>query len=547
MTTKTSILDQPQPNRSRLYALTMWIELASALLRFVLVSALALFVLFPIAVAVLIVQINLQNRLDGLLLAWVGISLLIGLIAGFGMILVSLQAYQGYNSGQWFTRFLLGARPMSSREQEYYSEALSTIASSDIDLNKKVYFGAVYIVDSPLSSVYLIGTTLYMTSTALQDKHLAVMVAHELGALQRNVGGTVLALRSLVFPVFYFFVRNLRTWSTGTRAGVKANEEISPTDLFYTVANAVLFFFLALFGGGLGVWVTAPLWARYFQQEVFLSDAFVLFECDLVEELVEYLEQNRFYDTAVPYMLGWLPANELRLDRLNACLQEDETNPSNLSFEDFDSILTAWRTQIGTGQQRAPLYTAARADSPRFDPAQLQTLQQMSEQLPTVLDTYFSETLRFVEDHRAITKDLELSDRGVYAGVIIETIVLLILAQRPPRLFCPGITTKDTNIPSNRNQLPVALNQALSDAYRYADTIHPATAAGQRPSARAVLALAQHLVAVQTLADALPAAQQTPVLRRDTATVTQNLLIELFSADVRVADSSVFPTPGIYA
>ncbi|MCO5194712.1 MAG: hypothetical protein M9930_15710, partial [Anaerolineae bacterium] len=58
-------------------------------------------------------------------------------------------------------------------------------------------------------------------------------------------------------------------------------------------------------------------WARYFRERDYFADQFVV-RCELKDELLEYLEEKRFYDTSVPYMLGWRPANEQRIDKLIA-------------------------------------------------------------------------------------------------------------------------------------------------------------------------------------------------------------------------------------
>lgn len=323
-------LHSDTPRRGGYYLLTLLIELISATLRFLIVSALAFFLLTPVAMIGILIGINdyqdyvsfagvfnasLADFIGDPIRAWIGVSVVIGLVLGFGMIVLSLFSLAEFQGGYTFTRFLLGARDMSQREQELYLSLLQEI--NEIAPKGTKGFTHAYVVDNPLSRTFLIGTTLYVSSGALEDRHALAIIAHEFGQLQRKVGGTIHALRLLVFPLFYVFLRNVRTWSTATKAGVKLPEEVSQTDLFFTVANAMLFFFLSLFGGGLGVWVTSPLWAKYFREEDYIADEFVV-ACGLRDELIEYLEQNRLFDTAVPYMMGWQPANESRLDRLVA-------------------------------------------------------------------------------------------------------------------------------------------------------------------------------------------------------------------------------------
>ena len=323
-------LHSNKPHRGGYYLLTLLIEMISATVRFLIVSALAFFLLTPIAMIGILIGLNdyqdytsyagvfnasLADFIGDPIKAWIGVSVVIGLVLGFGMIIVSLFSLAEFQGGYSFTRFLLGARDMSRREHELYLSLLQEI--NEIAPTGTKGFTHAYVVDNPLSRTFLIGTTLYVSSGALEDRHALAIIAHEFGQLQRKVGGTIHALRLLVFPLFYVFLRNVRTWSTATKAGVKLPDEVSQTDLFFTVANAMLFFFLSLFGGGLGVWVTSPLWAKYFREEDYIADEFVV-ACGIRDELIEYLEQNRLFDTAVPYMMGWQPANELRLDRLVA-------------------------------------------------------------------------------------------------------------------------------------------------------------------------------------------------------------------------------------
>ena len=81
------------------------------------------------------------------------------------------------------------------------------------------------------------------------------------------------------------------------------------------MVNQLIFFLFSITGGGLGVWLTSWLWAKHFREPDYLADGFVV-QRKLKAQLVEYLEEKRFYDTSVPYMLGWQPANEQRVERL---------------------------------------------------------------------------------------------------------------------------------------------------------------------------------------------------------------------------------------
>jgi hypothetical protein len=321
-----------------LYGITLLAELPGALVRFITFFLLIAWVTFLPVFVVLMTEVSSavsnfslfgNNRGIGsggsnILEGWLTLCLILAAISAFGMMLVSLLSFWGLRSGASFTRFVLGAREMSTREKDVYLGALKEVAGR---ANKRMKgFTGPYVVDSgPLGQTYTIGSTLYLSGASLRSDDLPLFLAHEVGLQQRRVGGVVHGLRSLVFPLFYLFVGRVRNWSTGAGSAPpegsleavvqEASSGLSATDTFYSIVNALMFFNMALFGGGLGVWLTSPLWAKYFREEAYKADEFVLV-LGWRSELREHLEQGIFYDTSVPYMMAWQPANELRIDRI---------------------------------------------------------------------------------------------------------------------------------------------------------------------------------------------------------------------------------------
>jgi hypothetical protein len=321
-----------------LYGITLWAELPGALVRFITFFLLIAWVTFLPMFAVLMTEVSSavsnfslfgNNRGIGsggsdILEGWLTLCLILAAISAFGMMLVSLLSFWGLRSGASFTRFVLGAREMSTREKDVYLGAIKEVARRVKEPLKG--FTGPYVVDSgPLGQIYTIGSTLYLSGASLRSDNLPLFLAHEVGLQQRGVGGVVHALRSLVFPLFYLFVGRVRNWSTGAGSAPpegsleavvqEASSGLSATDTFYSIVNALMFFNMALFGGGLGVWLTSPLWAKYFREEAYKADEFVVL-LGWRAELLEHLEQGIFYDTSVPYMMAWQPANELRIDRI---------------------------------------------------------------------------------------------------------------------------------------------------------------------------------------------------------------------------------------
>ena len=97
---------------------------------------------------------------------------------------------------------------------------------------------------------------------------------------------------------------------------------------------------MSLVGGGVGTWLLSWSWANYFRERDYLADNFVV-ACNLKDELIAYLEENRFYDTSVPFMLNWQPANEQRIDKLATRevipnVEEIPSEPIETAQERFD-------------------------------------------------------------------------------------------------------------------------------------------------------------------------------------------------------------------
>jgi Zn-dependent protease with chaperone function len=238
-------------------------------------------------------------------------SLILAFLISYANIFSSLQSWIA--EGGYLTRFVMGARSMSTREKEKIYAILKEIAWRSQREVKG--FSEIYILDSPFDQVNLIGTTLYISSGAVQSEHIRVLLAHEIGHLDNGDGRTVLALRRLIFFPFQLFLAGVRSYSTNRPNPKPELKEFEAMEVFYYLMNKLIFVFCALLGGGLGVWIMSWHWARYFREVDYRADAYVA-SLGYKNQLIEYLEQGKFYDTSVPYMVGWRPANELRIDRL---------------------------------------------------------------------------------------------------------------------------------------------------------------------------------------------------------------------------------------
>lgn len=292
-----------------IYMVTIGIELFSGFIRSLffgfLVSPFILLIFSSIAILLGVYPTDIFSM--GL-----SVSMLVGILLGFLNVILSFLAFNGYVSGQNFTRFLLGARQLSKRETENIQSVFVQILEQT---DKQITgFSKIYAIDSPIEFLYLIGTTLYISSGAINSRHLAPIIAHELGHHQNRDGGLILALRHLVFPLFYMLIGSVRNFSTNRTISSSGND-FKPSDIYFSMVNNLIFLLFSLAGGGFGVWLTSWIWSGYFRRRDYLADAFVA-SVGLKDDLIAYLEETKFYDTSVPYMLGWRPANELRIDKL---------------------------------------------------------------------------------------------------------------------------------------------------------------------------------------------------------------------------------------
>ena len=312
-----------------LYIVTLMIELIfTASARFIAYSILTL---IPQAALVsLIIFYQTNERIVSIAFFISAVIYIIGLIVAYAPIVFSMITFLGGGSGHTFTRMALGARHPSTREKK---KVFSIISQIQKNAGKRTLegFARIYVIDSQTEYMYLIGNTLYISSLAINSDYLQSRLAHELGHHQQSDGLLILGLRRFVLPLMYIFVSPVRDYSTARPKSVQNPAERpdapefnivipnlvddSEAETFFAIINRILFFAMSFAGGGLGVWLMSPFWSAYFRERDYTADQFVS-RYKMKDELVSYLETNRFYDTSVPFMRNWQPANEQRIDAL---------------------------------------------------------------------------------------------------------------------------------------------------------------------------------------------------------------------------------------
>jgi Zn-dependent protease with chaperone function len=236
--------------------------------------------------------------------------------------------------GAWWWRTRAGGREPSKREQHAYQDAIELLqsnAAGPLPLPKHWF-----VIDSPHPDAAVCGDTLMVSHGLLETDHLPAVLAHELGHLGSPDARLTAAINRLI------------VFSTPFRAGVEKGRPRPQIELLprlqYTPRPATDVFDLepaitqALFGfarflfitslfakGGLGLWLTGPIWGHYWREREYQADQYAA-ALGQGDELADFLEIHALiHDNPIPFL--WLtehthPPTELRLDRLRTGTDE---------------------------------------------------------------------------------------------------------------------------------------------------------------------------------------------------------------------------------
>jgi hypothetical protein len=295
-----------------MYIMTLFMELPCIMMRFILAGIFGIPLLMPVWIlgAIFFGIMFLIKRsfwIPAIALPLAGFVLLaFALACAFGPVIWSFLSLIGMKGGHRLTRFTMGARRMSRREKIAYGAALTHIDGiASIQAPSHVF-----VTRWPDLRMMVIGTTLYIAKPLLHGegtKHLAAVLAHNLGYVNSSDGRLVLALRRLVVPPLY-----LLSWAIGeTAPGTMLMRKITGS----TIPAWILWGALALAGGGWGCFILSPFWAKYWSDGQYVHDAFAALHGQR-HQLIAYLEKQASYDVAVPYFFPPYADTELRIDAL---------------------------------------------------------------------------------------------------------------------------------------------------------------------------------------------------------------------------------------
>jgi len=223
------------------------------------------------------------------------IASLLALFLAYFPVISSVFSFWFTDAGDEGIAWTLGARPSSKREQERIENIQLKLGDLG-HLSTKVH-SDWWVIDTPELNAYTIGTSMYITSGALRSPHLPAIYVRELAKLGIGDGLFLKALRSFTYP----FIKHRITKQSGLS---RASEEAGRV----SIIRGMMF-------GGLGVMILGRHWAYWFRERDFLADQKVL-ELGMGSELLQYLEEGKEFDIAVPYSASWVQYTELRIDKL---------------------------------------------------------------------------------------------------------------------------------------------------------------------------------------------------------------------------------------
>jgi Zn-dependent protease with chaperone function len=239
----------------------------------------------------------------------------------------------------WWWRTRAGGRNPSMRELLAYQDAVELLQShSDkpLPLPKRWF-----VLDTPQPDAAVCGNTLMLSRGLLETDHVPAVLAHELGHLGTPDGRLTAAINRLVIFSLPF----------GTRTGDDGEQDQSrqhqrprfhytprePTNaldlepaLMQTLYGFLRFLFITslIAKGGFGLWLTGPIWGRYWRRREYKADEYAA-SLGQADELADFLEVHALiHDHPVPFI--WLtehthPPTELRIDKLRNTAPHDQT------------------------------------------------------------------------------------------------------------------------------------------------------------------------------------------------------------------------------
>jgi Zn-dependent protease with chaperone function len=201
-----------------------------------------------------------------------------------------------------------------------------------------------FVLDTTQPDAAACGDTLMLSRALLETDHLPAVLAHELGHLGSPDARLTAAINRLVFLALPFGKATTNPeQDTPPRDRHREDGETNgqprwPSELVIDGALQLtwhtcrLLFKATVFAkGGLGLWLTSPIWGRYWRAREYKADQYAA-TLGQADELADFLEIHALiHDHPVPFI--WLtehthPPTELRIDRLRNTTHQETVDAS---------------------------------------------------------------------------------------------------------------------------------------------------------------------------------------------------------------------------
>jgi Zn-dependent protease with chaperone function len=188
-----------------------------------------------------------------------------------------------------------------------------------------------FVLDNPRPDAAVCGNALMLSRGLLETDHVPAVLAHELGHLGSPDARLTAALNRLVILSSPFGTsteddgeqdRSRRHQRQRPRRETpRASADELEESLRHLIYGFVRFLFITslIAKGGFGLWLTGPVWGRYWRRREYKADEYAA-SLGQADELADFLEVHALiHDHPVPFI--WLtehthPPTELRIDKL---------------------------------------------------------------------------------------------------------------------------------------------------------------------------------------------------------------------------------------
>ncbi len=230
--------------------------------------------------------------------------------------LLALSRMVGFVGTGWWWRTRVGGRGPSQREQIAYQQAVQLLqghAGHELRLPTDWF-----VLDLPEPEAAVCGQTLMLSTGMLENRHLAAVLAHELGHIATWDARITAAINRLVIHPLRERHPDQERYQQQTGV-LLVDDQITQTFFVIALLAWAIRTSLKWCRGGIGLWILRPFWGRQWRTSEYQADQYAA-ALGQADDLADFLETHSLaYDQPVPFT--WLTAHthppaEHRIDKL---------------------------------------------------------------------------------------------------------------------------------------------------------------------------------------------------------------------------------------